>query len=91
MSSPNFNPTSTSYTPGRRTEPDRQNSLRFACIGVPAAWAATIPGTFIKVSTLFTAVGFPNSPTSNGNGGLLRGSPRYPSMELKIAVSSPQM
>ena len=47
--------------------------------------------TLISVSTLLTIVGLPNSPRSTGNGGLLRGSPRYPSIELKIAVSSPQM
>ncbi len=39
---------------------------------------------------LLTAVGLPKSPTSTGNGGLLRGSPRRPSIELKSAVSSPQ-
>ena len=33
-------------------------------------------GTLRSVSTLFTTVGFPYSPTSTGNGGLLRGSPR---------------
>ena len=52
---------------------------------------ARSPGTLASVSTLLTAVGLPNRPTSNGNGGLLRGSPRWPSIELKIAVSSPQM
>src|SRR2546426_877554 len=50
-----------------------------------------MPRTFTRVSTLFTTVGFPNRPTSTGKGGLLRGSPRNPSIELKIAVSSPQM
>ena len=33
-------------------------------------------GTLTSVSTLLTTVGLPNSPTSTGNGGLLRGSPR---------------
>jgi len=51
----------------------------------------TIGSTFTRVSTLLTTVGSPNSPESTGNGGLLRGSPRNPSIELKIAVSSPQM
>ena len=45
----------------------------------------------MSVSTLLTIVGLPNSPRSTGNGGLARGSPRNPSIELKIAVSSPQM
>ena len=39
---------------------------------------------------LFTAVGFPKRPTSTGKGGLLRGSPRRPSIDSKSAVSSPQ-
>ena len=47
--------------------------------------------TLTSVSTLFTTVGLPNRPTSTGNGGLLRGSPRLPSIDSKIAVSSPQM
>ncbi len=51
----------------------------------------TIGSTFTSVSTLFTTVGRPNRPTSTGNGGFERGSPRKPSIELKIAVSSPQM
>ena len=45
----------------------------------------------ISVSTLLTTVGLPNRPFCTGNGGLARGSPRKPSIELKIAVSSPQM
>ena len=53
--------------------------------------SSTMSRTFTSVSTLFTSVGFPNSPACTGNGGLLRGSPRKPSMELKSAVSSPQM
>ena len=53
--------------------------------------SSTIAGTLASVSTLLTAVGLPNSPTSTGNGGLLRGSPRLPSIDSKSAVSSPQM
>ncbi len=52
--------------------------------------SATMPGTLTSVSMLLTAVGFPKSPTSTGKGGLLRGSPRLPSIESKSAVSSPQ-
>ena len=44
-----------------------------------------------SVSTLLMTVGLPNRPAWTGNGGLLRGSPRLPSIELKRAVSSPQM
>ena len=53
--------------------------------------SATIRGMLASVSTLLTTVGFPNNPTSTGNGGLLRGSPRLPSIDSKSAVSSPQM
>ena len=89
-------PNSTSYTPGAATAPDTQNSLRTGRPVVPAAANAAPPpsrigSTLTSVSTLLTTVGWPNSPASTGNGGLLRGSPRNPSIELKIAVSSPQM
>ena len=47
----------------------------------------TMRGTLASVSTLLTTVGSLNSPWVVGNGGLLRGSPRYPSMELNRAVS----
>ena len=40
-----------------------------------------IAGIFAKVSTLLTQVGLFHSPLSAGNGGLLVGSPRSPSME----------
>ena len=53
--------------------------------------SATIGGTLTSVSMLLTAVGLPRRPASTGKGGLLRGSPRFPSIELKRAVSSPQM
>jgi hypothetical protein len=43
------------------------------------------------VSTLLIAVGLPKRPASTGKGGFCRGSPRRPSIELKSAVSSPQM
>jgi len=47
--------------------------------------------TLTSVSTLLTTVGLPKRPDSTGNGGLFRGSPRKPSIELNSAVSSPQM
>ena len=47
--------------------------------------------TFTSVSTLLMPVGRPKRPRSTGNGGLFRGSPRLPSIELNSAVSSPQM
>jgi hypothetical protein len=79
--------------------PDRQNSFGPVEPSVPIdAKRAPPPGpssriasTLTSVSTLLTAVGLPNSPTSTGNGGLFRGSPRLPSMDSNSAVSSPQM
>src|SRR5205823_4276415 len=89
-------PYGTSYTPGRSMQPDRQNSRVPVDMPEPAVANAappnsTISGTLTSVSTLLTTVGLPNSPDETGNGGLLRGSPRYPSIELNSAVSSPQM
>jgi hypothetical protein len=68
---------------GRALGADRLNA------SAPAS--PTISRTLTSVSTLLTTVGLPNSPTSTGNGGLLRGSPRLPSIDSKSAVSSPQM
>ena len=64
--------------------------------GVPILAYASPPSvstssTFTSVSTLLIPVGLPNTPRSTGNGGLFRGSPRFPSIELNSEVSSPQM
>ena len=48
-------------------------------------------GTAASVSTLLIVVGWPNTPETAGNGGLIRGLPRRPSSEFISAVSSPQM
>src|SRR5215213_9578066 len=48
-------------------------------------------GTALSVSTLLMVVGMPNNPATAGNGGLMRGLPRLPSIEFIIAVSSPQV
>ena len=48
-------------------------------------------GTAASVSTLLIVVGMPKTPATAGNGGLIRGLPRFPSIEFIIAVSSPQM
>src|SRR5205807_6433829 len=48
-------------------------------------------GTAASVSTLLIVVGRPNKPAAAGNGGLIRGFPRLPSIEFISAVSSPQM
>jgi len=50
-----------------------------------------IGGTAASVSTLLIVVGIPNTPNAAGNGGLIRGLPRFPSIEFISAVSSPQM
>ncbi len=89
-------PKATSYTPGRATWPETQKSFGPADSFVPMAANAgppsrTMSSTFTRVSTLFTTVGFLKRPTWVGKGGFDRGSPRKPSMELKRAVSSPQM
>ena len=43
-----------------------------------------------NVSTLLIRVGWPNSPSRAGYGGLGRGVPRFPSTDAIRAVSSPQ-
>ncbi len=50
-----------------------------------------IQGTLASDSTLFTAVGRPNSPSMAGSGGFARTMPRLPSRLSKSDVSSPQM
>src|SRR5438876_9708709 len=50
-----------------------------------------IGGMAASVSTLLMVVGCAKTPDTAGNGGLMRGLPRLPSMEFIIAVSSPQM
>ena len=89
-------PCSTSYTPGASTQPERQNRRGPVESGVPILAYSEPPSvstssTFTSVSTLLIPVGLPKTPRSTGNGGLLRGSPRLPSIELNSEVSSPQM
>ena len=95
-SAPSVVPKGISYTPGLVTQPLRQKSRVPVLCAVPVAANAappsiTIGSTFTSVSTLLTTVGLPNNPCVTGNGGLLRGSPRFPSIDSKIAVSSPQI
>ena len=47
--------------------------------------------TQASVSTLLTIVGLRNAPSMAGNGGLIRGQPRFPSSDSMRPVSSPQM
>ena len=82
--------------PASRRGPRRRTASGPVEPSVPMRAYAAAPhrrmsGTLASVSTLLTAVGLPNRPTSTGNGGLLRGSPRLPSIDSNSAVSSPQM
>ena len=49
-----------------------------------------IQETSANVSTLLIIDGLPHKPLTAGNGGRGRGIPRFPSIEFKRAVSSPQ-
>ena len=96
MTSRIVTPCGCSYTPGCSTCPDRQNSRGPVEDPVPIDAYADEPSvrmgsTLRRVSTLLIAVGLPKTPCVTGNGGLFRGSPRLPSIELNRAVSSPQM
>src|SRR6267143_3830000 len=78
--------------------PQTENSLVPVLLGLErlsplyqAAPFLRMCGTATRVSTLLIVVGMPNTPTAAGNGGLIRGLPRLPSIEFIIAVSSPQM
>src|SRR5207302_7842458 len=48
-----------------------------------------IGGTLANVSALLMTVGPPQSPTTAGNGGRMRGTPRLPSSDSISADSSP--
>jgi len=67
--------------------PDEPSTPRFLNQSAPLR---RICGTFAKVSTLFTIVGFPKSPETGGYGGFNLGSPLFPSIDSISAVSSPQ-
>src|SRR3990172_1083120 len=89
-------PKGTSYTPGRATSPDTQNSLVPGDFAVPSWRYSAAPfrvtyGTLHRVSTLLMTVGLPNNPWVVGKGGLTRGKPRLPSIASNRAVSSPQI
>src|SRR5438034_2847699 len=95
----NGNPMGTSKLPGRRMLPHTEYSLVPVLFGLSArenflyqfAPLFTMGGTAASVSTLLIVVGSAKTPDTAGNGGLMRGLPRRPSMEFIIAVSSPQM
>src|SRR5215467_7210323 len=87
-------PSFSSYTPGRLTCPVRQVILVPPALGTPSAANAAPPsrmigGTAQNVSTLLSTVGHWNAPTTAGNGGRIRGTPRLPSSDSSSADSSP--
>jgi hypothetical protein len=89
-------PIGTQYTSGFSTWPD--TAKNFSPVPPFTPWdfhqsapRSAITGTWANVSTEFMSVGLPQSPATPGNGGLLRGSPRWPSMHSISADSSPRM
>src|ERR1700691_4200163 len=83
-----------SYTPGLAMLPLRQNRRVPPFLGVPnLAYQSAPPrimcGTLASVSALLMTVGPPQSPTTAGNGGRMRGMPRLPSSDSISADSSP--
>ena len=78
------------------TWPEMQNSFVPVLFGRPSAENQAAPrrrmvGATAMLSTLFTVVGQPYSPTPAGNGGFIRGMPFLPSRLSSSAVSSPQI
>ena len=89
-------PAGTQNTPGCSTWPETEKNFSPAPPLTPWSFHHCAPrsrmiGTEANVSTLFISVGRPCRPYPPGNGGLLRGSPRWPSMHSSSAVSSPRM
>src|SRR3954471_15625120 len=91
-------PSSSSYTPGLFTCPLIPNSFGPGDFSLPIDLNHAGPlsrpmmcGTQQSVSTLLMTVGRANAPAIAGNGGLLRGQPRFPSSDSSNPVSSPQM
>src|SRR5271156_3151475 len=89
-------PIGTSYTPGCTTSPLTPINFSPAepfrpCDLYQSTPRKRIVGTFANVSTLLITVGLFHRPCCTGNGGLLRGSARLPSIASSSAVSSPQM
>ena len=91
----NVIPIGTSMRPTLLILPASANTLVPFDFSVPMDENQSAPlrimaGILANVSTLFTLVGLSRYPFTEGNGGLLAGSPRLPSMEWISAVSSPQ-
>src|ERR1700733_13991399 len=89
-------PSGTSYTPGCTTSPLTPINFSPAAPFKPCDLYQSTPrnrivSTFANVSTLLMTVGLFHRPCCTGNGGLLRGSARLPSIASSSAVSSPQI
>src|SRR5690606_31251322 len=89
-------PNSISYTPGLLILPLAEISFVPVLRPIPILAYSSPPSLTIETvaaidSTLFTTVGQPYRPATAGNGGLIRGLPRFPSNDSNSAVSSPQM
>ena len=92
---PRLVPSGTSTRPTLFTLPTRLKDLVPLLFSLPtlanqSAPSRSIRGRIDHVSTLLMAVGLPKRPFSAGNGGLCLGMPRFPSIEINRAVSSPQ-
>src|ERR1700722_3738754 len=80
--------------PGLLTCPEIEYSRVPPFFGVPRLAYQSPPlrmmaGTVLRDSALLMMVGQPYSPTTAGNGGLIRGYPRFPSSDSISADSSP--
>ena len=95
MISPRIVPMGTSIIPALTISPARANTFVPALFSVPNPLYHCEPfrimgAAFARVSTLLMMVGLSNKPFSKGNGGFCLGSPRFPSMDARREVSSPQ-
>src|SRR4030067_935937 len=84
-----------SISPGFFILPVKENIFVPLLFSVPSFEYQSAPlvriiGTLPKVSTLFKTVGLSHNPASTDWGGLVRGMPRFPSIEYCSAVDSPQ-
>ena len=87
-------PIGTSINPVLFTFPVRANAFVPWLFSGPNPWYHFAPfkmigGTLQNVSTLFKTVGLSNNPCSTVRGGLTRGMPRFPSIDVVKALPSP--
>jgi len=85
----------TSTRPTLFTSPVSAKTLVPLDFSVPTLACHSLPRRMIwpmlaRVSTLLSTLGLAQRPATAGKGGRGRGIPRFPSMEVISAVSSPQ-